>query len=900
MREAVDSWSVRLAARVYRLCIFALPGPLYDGFGQDMQDDFRAIARDAHDRRGGVAVLSALLRAVLDLFGRSLGERLQLSDVAAAKLPLGERMQLLFQELRQAGRSIMKRPGFSFVAVLTLALGIGANVAIFAVVNAVLIRPLPYSESERMVWIQHHAPGLSLPDLESGVGTVMLFQKFARSYSSMAAVVDAASNLTGTAEPARVQVLRVTPALFDVMRLKPIMGRRLTEADEVRGAPDVALLTYRGWQNHFGGSPSVLGQVVRLNDRPTTMVGVLPKEFQHPDWENELVVPMHFDPNEGFGAFGIGHIARLAPGATIETAQAEATRLISRLPELYPDITPEFLKKAGWSVSVSSFRDRLVGDAKTALWVVLGTVGFLLLVACASVANLFLVRAEGRQREIAVRFALGATGPRVAATFLSESMLLGISGGFWGLVLAYWSVRALVAASPPQLPRLSEINVDLRVALFAIGIGAVAGLVFGLMPLPMHLRRSLHGLVRAGRGFVGGRERNHVRKSLIVAQIALAVVLVTGSGLMLRSFANLRAVDPGIRTDGVLTLGISLGDEVSKPVAAARYQQIVDELNALPGVQHAAATNALPLNSSGINGGSFRIQSKPREEGALPPVAMYAIITDDYLPSIGTRLVQGRAIERADHEQNRAVALVNQTFARLHLGGNAVGERLAFGEDSLTWIEVVGVVEDVRTFGLSEDVRALAYLPMTTHVPGARIGIMTAVIRTTGDPAALIGAARAAVKRAAPAAPITSARTMQQVMDRSLADTAFTMTIILIAALVALLLGAIGLYGVIGYVVSQRTQEIGVRIALGAIPAQVRTLVLRQGLVLAAGGVAIGLVAAVSLSRVLESLLFQVETRDPLVFALVPLTMLSVTALASYLPARRASNVSPLQALRSE
>ncbi len=894
-----DRWLVRAAARVYGVCTLFLPRTL-SGFRIDMVDDFRSIARSAWQQRGLIGLVFVLGRSVVDLFSRSLGERLEFHDVGAAKLPPGERMQLLIHELRLAARGMVKRPGFSIVAALTLALGIGANVAIFAVVNAVLIRPLPYSESNRIVWIQHHAPGLNLPDLESSAGTIALYQKFAKSYSNSAALVVTQSNMTGGAEAARVTVMAATPSLFDVLRLRPIMGRRLVDADEQPGAPRVALLTYRGWQTHFAGSATVLGQVVRVNDHPTEIVGVLPKEFQHPTWETELVVPLHVDPADGFGTFGTGNIARLAPGVSVEAAQAEATRLFPRIIELYPNVTPDFLKKAGFSVTIQTMRDRLVGDARTALWVVLGTVGFLLLIACASVANLFLVRAEGRHREIAVRFALGATRARVAATFLSESLLLGISGGLWGLLLAYWGVRALVAAGPPQLPRLTEINVDWRVALFAIAIGLMAGLVFGLLPLPQHLRHSLHGLAREGRGTTGSRQRHRVRKTLIVAQIALAVVLVTGSGLMLRSFANLRAVDPGMRPEGVLTLGVSLGEDVAKPIAADRYQQILSEIRSLPGVLKASATNSLPLSPDGLNGSSFRIEGKPRAEGTLPPVVMYAIITEDYLSAAGISLLQGRAIERADHEQKRLVMLVNESFARSYLGGRALGERIAIADDSTTWIEIVGVVGDVRTFGLREEVRPMAYLPMTTHVRGARTGLMHLVIRTAGEPAALTGAARAAVKRVAPTTPVTTARTMQEVMDESLADTSFTMTILLIAAVVALLLGAIGLYGVIGYVVSQRTQEIGVRIALGAIPAQVRGLVLRQGMVLAAGGVAIGLAAAVALSRVLESLLFQVDTRDPFTFALVPLTMLAVTALASYLPARRASNVSPLQALRSE
>jgi putative ABC transport system permease protein len=895
--------SVRFALRLFQWCLRMLPEPLRRDFGVEIGADFRELAKGAHGRGGALAVLLVLLRSTVDVLLRSLSER-WVSDhesfsEAERRLSLGERIMLLGQELRLALRGIIRRPGFTTVAVLTLALGIGANVAIFAVVNAVLIRPLPYTASERIVWFNHHAPGLNLPEMESSAGTITLYRELAKSYESIAAIVVGETNLSGTADPARITVLRTTPSIFDVLRLRPEMGRRLIESDAARGAPRVALLSYRGWQTHFGGARDVIGRTIRLDDEVTEIVGVMPKHFAHPTPEIEVVVPMLVAREDGFSAFGIGAIARLAPGATLEAARAEAIRLQPRISELYPDVKAEFLKKAGWRVTVVSMRDRLVGDAETALWIVLGTVGFLLLVACASVANLFLVRAEGRQREVGIRFALGATRSRVASTFLSESLVLGIAGGAWGLLLAFLGVRAIVAAAPPQLPRVQEISVDLRVMLFAAAVSIAAGLVFGILPLPGQMRRPLHGLARAGRGHTIGRDRQRVRKALIVTQIALAVVLITGSGLMLRSFNRLRAVDPGIRPDGVLTLGVSIGEQIEKPRAAAAYQRMVDEMRSTPGARYAAVTNSLPLRSDGINGGSFFIKSKPRAEGTLPPVAMYSVVSDGFFQTMGIPIHQGRGIERADHENKRSVAVVNESFARSFLDGKAMGEFISFGDDSV-WIEIVGVVGDVRTFGLREEIRPTAYLPMTTHIETARIGLMYLVARTDSDPIALVPSARAVVRRVAPATPVTTARTMNDVLRESVADTSFTTTILLIAALVALALGAIGLYGVIGYVVSQRTQEIGVRIALGAIPSQVRTMVLRQGLVLAGVGVALGLGAAVALTRVLQSLLFEVDSRDPLTFALVPAVMLTVSGIAAYLPARRASSVSPLEAIRAE
>jgi predicted permease len=902
MKPERDAGAVRLAQRVFGSFLRLLPAELRADFGAEMSADFAGLARDAHGRHGFPGVLVVLLRSTLDLLLRSSSEHWQpdpyyLSE--RGKLPLGERMSLLRQELRLAVRALMKRPGFTLVAVLTLALGIGANVAIFAVVNAVLIRPLPYAESERIIRIFHHAPGLQLPDLENSPGTMKLYQQ-ARSFEHLAGYSRIARNMVGSQQPARVSVLSMTPSLFDVLQVKPAMGRRFVAEDaHFDSPPRVAILTYTGWRTHFAGAQDVIGKKISLNGWPIEIVGVMPKGFAFPDADTELLTPEAINPDGAFGEFGLGGIARLKTGVSLERARAEVAQLQPRLTDLFPRVTPQWLKNAGWSSSVETLRDNTVQDAETALWIVLGTVGFLLLVACASVANLFLVRAESRQRETGIRFALGATHARVAATFISESLLLGVAGGAWGLLLAYAAVRAIVAAAPAQLPRLNELNLDFTVVLFAAVISIVAGLIFGILPLPTQMRRSMQGLARAGRGNTEGRERHRLRKTLIVTQIALAVVLVTGSGLMLRSFQRLRAVDPGVRTDGVLTLGVSLGEDQDKAKAAAIYQRMVDELRLLPGVVRAGATNSLPLDPDGLNGSSFRIESRPRDETQLPPVSMYAVVTEDYFPAIGTPILRGRGIERGDHEHNRAVVVVSHTFERELMGGKALGERIAFGTDS-TWLEIVGVVGDVRTFGLREDIRPMAYLPMTTSNNSARIGLMNLVVRSHGDPVSLVAAARSKVQRIDPNTPITSVRTLNDVRNESIADTSFTTTILLIAAIVALLLGAIGLYGVIGYVVSQRTQEMGVRIALGAIPAQVRAMVLRQGVVLAGIGVAIGLGAAVALTRLMQAILYETDTRDPLTFAIVPAVMLAVSVVAAYVPARRASSVSPLQAIRSE
>lgn len=801
-------------------------------------------------------------------------------------------------ELKQAARSLARRPGFTIVAALTLALGIAANVAIFAVIDGVLLRPLPYPESERIVNVMHHAPGLQLPDLENSPGTLALYRQHARSFSSIAGVQESSRNLTGGLQPVRVQVAEVSPSWFDVMQVQPLRGRRFVEADADTLAAPVAVLTHEGWQAHFGGREDVLGSLVEIDGTSTEIIGILPpRAYTNPDMA--VILPLFIDPNGPIGRFGIIGVARLAPGVTLDAARTEVEQLQARIPEQSNgEMTAEVLERFGWSVSMQTLRERITGDIRPALLVVLGTVAFLLLVACASVANLFLVRAESRQRESGLRLALGASRARLAASFLSESMLLGLGGGVIGLVLAAFGVRALIAAAPAELPRIQEVSVDASVLLFAFVLSVVAGLLFGLLPLPQQLRAPLQQLVRDGRGSAG-RDRQRMRKTLIVAQIALALVLLTGSMLMLRSFERLRNVDPGVNPDGVLTLGVSVGDGVGRLQAAQLYQRMTGEAAALPGVTSAGVVNALPLDPEGMNGGSFELESRPRAEDEIPQVAFYSAISAGYFEAIGTTLLQGRSIERADTEERRSVVWVSESFARDFLDGKALGERVRF--DSVSgWMEIVGVVRDVRTFGLREPIRPMVYVPMTEPIGTMQVASMTLVLRTTGDPASLAPAARAAVQRTEPNVPITTARTMAAVVRESMADTAFTTTVLMIAAVVALLLGAIGLYGVIGYVVTQRTQEIGVRIAIGARPEQVRTMVLREGLVLALVGIVIGTAAAAALTRGLESVLYEVNRLDPLTFVVVPLVLLLTSALAAWVPARRAAAIAPLEALRSE
>ncbi|HEX7118838.1 MAG TPA: ABC transporter permease [Longimicrobiales bacterium] len=912
-RGGGDRRVVRGAVAVYGAFVRLFPAGFRAAYGAAMVSDFRRLAGDA---RGVAGVVGVALRCCLEAAWHAPVERLRARRTAArvgrsATAPSGAgggpgrrgRRGVAgaavagLRELRFAVRSLARRPGFALVVVATLALGIGANVAIFAVVNAVLIRPLPYPESERIVTIRHHAPGLSLPELENSDGTIRLYREFARTVEDVALVRGSSRNLVGGERPARVRVLEVSPQFFDVVRTEPRLGRRFLDEDVAPGAPAVAILTHAGWQRHFGGDRRVLGRTVELDGVRAEIVGVMPPGFHYRDPNEMVLVPRDIGPNPQFGAFGTVSIARLAPGVTLDDARREVAALQPRLTELFPEMTPQFFEQARWSVDVMRLRDIVVGDVEAALWIVLGTVAFVLLIACANVANLFLVRAEGRKREVAIRAALGASGSRLAASVLAESVLLGVAGGVVGTALAAAGVRMLVASGAARLPRLHEVGLDGTTLLFAAAVSVLAGLAFGALPLPGLLGAGSGAALREGRAGTGTRARHRTRKLLIAGQVALALVLLTGSGLMLRSFQRLRSVDPGFRAERVLTLGISLGPVADEAAAAATYRRIVDGVAALPGVRAAGATAALPLLVGGAKGSSFSIESRPQADDALPLFTMYGAVTSGHFEAVGIPLLAGRRVERRDDEVAAPVAWVNQEFARRYLDGDAVGERIRLYADD-PWLEIVGVVGDVRGFGLDAEVRPMVYLPVTTTVRGTGRELMVLTVRTAGDPLALLPAVRRVVERVAPDAPLTTARTLEQVVSESLKERSFTVVVLGLAAGVALVLGAVGLYGVIGYITSRRTREIGLRIALGARPGQVRAMVLRQGLAVIAVGLGGGLAAALALTPLLRSLLFGISPGDPLTFAAAAAVLAAVGLLATYLPARKASAVEPLEALR--
>ena len=799
-------------------------------------------------------------------------------------------------ELRHATRALLQRPSYTLVAALTLALGIGANVAIFTVLNGVLLKPLSFPDSERIVEVRHHAPGLNMAEMQSSPGMVVQYRKNARSLTPMAGTQGRQLNLTGSGAPERLRAIAVTPEIFDVLATRPVMGRAFTDVDAQKGAAPVVVLMHSLWQSRFGGDSQVIGKTVQIDGRSAEIVGVMPREFVYPDPRTSILVPLLIDPTAGFGSFGMVGLARLRPGVALDSARTEITQLQQRIPEWFPGLSRQVLDGFNWSVSVTPLRERVVASISSTLWILFGTVGLVLLIAGANVANLFLVRAESRQHEFAVRAALGASRGRIAATFLAESLVLATIGGAAGLLIAVAATDLLVAYGPAQLPRLQDVRIDLTVVAFTAVLSLLSAMALGLLPAVSVARRPMAATVREGsRGSTSGKARHRLRHLLIVTQVAMALVLLVGSGLMLRSAARLNAVDPGFAIERVLTAGVSLGSRADRAQAVNFYHRVLDEVAALPGVEAVGAGSTLPIGATGLTGSNLAIKSKPRAETEVGAFAMYYAVTDGYFDTLGVRLLEGRAPAREDSEQQRAIVWVNQTFARQLLDNRAIGDAIRIGD---RWLEIVGVVGDIRTFGLREEPRPMAYLPLSDTSVG--VDVMQLALRTSGDASSMATALRAAIDRVDASVPLTAIRTMDDLVSSSVAQLSFAMTLLLIAAALSLVLGVVGLYGVISYIVGQRTAEIGIRLALGARPARVRAMILRQGLTVAAIGVVVGLVAALAMTRLMASLLFEVSTRDPLTFVAVALLLTVVSALAIYFPARRASRIDPMGALRQQ
>lgn len=905
---STSSLTVRAGTALYSALLRLAPSSFRQAVGAETVNDLSEMLAEAR-RTGRLHVLRVTAGACFDLLACLPAEwtRATPNDNQRSN-ERGEWVMNGMRELRLAARTLARRPGFAVIAALTLALGIGANVAIFSIVNAVLLQPLPYEDSGRIVEYRHHAPGLDLPELNNSEGMIALYADRADVFEATAAYGTGTFNLTGGDEAARIDVVSVSPEIFDILRVQPLLGRPFTASDATPDGPHVALLSYDSWQNRFGADPDILGRTVELDGNPAEVVGVMPGSFHFPEPGFEVYSPLHVDPDGPFGAFGTQTVSRLAPGMTTEIAEARLNEIITLIPERFPDMNAGFLESSGFNATVRTLRDRLVADVESTLWIILGTVGFVLLIACANVANLFLVRAESRQKEIAVRAALGAGRSTVAGTFLAESLVLGIAGGAFGVLLAMSSVGPLLALA--ELPRAEEVTVGLPSLALAGFLSIVTGLVFGALPMVRYAgRRGAAALRDGSRGSTAGPGRSRVRNLLVASQLALGLVLLIGSGLMFRSFSELRAVDLGIEPDPVLTMGLNRNRGEAPDVSARFFEEAAERVAALPGVAGVGITSSIPLMGSGTNGGSFFIESRPRQEDELPPVALYRAVGGDYFGSLGIPLVAGRGLERSDWEENRGVVWVNESFANTFFDGDPLGERISWdgndeGGDGTPWAEIVGVVGDVREFGLSdEDLRPSAYFPMVaTGADDIEIQslFLTIAMEDGIDPLSIAQGAERTIRDFAPAVPITATRTMADIVDEAMETTSATMIVLAVATAMALFLGAIGLAGVISYVVGQRTREIGVRVALGARASDVSGMILRQSLTVTVAGTILGLAGAFGLTRLLEAVLFEVSSTDPLTFLTAPLVLVAVSLAATWLPVRRASRVDPMEALRAE
>jgi putative ABC transport system permease protein len=805
-------------------------------------------------------------------------------------------MNALVQDLRYALRMLVKSPAFSAIAILTLGLAIGANTAIFSVVNAVLLRPLPYPHSEQLVRIFGAQPQLDLAP--TSPANFLEWNEENKVFERIATYVGQGFNLTGTDKPERVIGARVSADLLPLLGVQPARGRFFTEEEDQEGRGKVVILSHEFWRSRFGGEANTLQQTITLNDQPHTVVGVMPPGFAFPNTRTQVWVPVAFNSAERAtrDTNFIDVVARLKPGISIEQARANMNAIAQSQAERYPTTN------TGVGAKVVSLHEQMIGDVRPMLIVLLAAVAFVLLIACANIANLLLARAAARQREMAIRGALGASRSRVIRLLLTESIVLSVIGGAVGLVLAIWSLDLLVSLKPANLPRLAEIGVNRTVFLFTLAISVFTGIVFGLVPAWQASKPDLNeGLKESARGSSGGPRRHQVRAALVVAEVALSLVLLVGAGLMIRSFARLLAVDPGFKADHVLTAFVSL--PVPKypkwEEQAAFFERLLDRLQSAPGVT-AGVVSDMPLFGGSSTG--FDVDGRPEALPGNRAMTDYRIINSDYFAAMGMKLLKGRAFSRFDRDGAPGVVIINETMAKRYLAGEEpVGKRLNLSGDPKDSREIVGVVADVRNYGIDVDVKPEVYVPFLQGKPAYLSGIASAmniVVRSSTDPARLATSLREQVQALDKDQPISEIRTMEWYLADSMAQRRFNMLLLGAFAGLALILAAVGIYGVIAYTVAQRTHEMGIRIALGAQRTDIFKLIFGQAMLTTVAGIVIGLGAALGLTRLLQNLLYQVTATDPLVFASITLLLLLVAMAATYIPARRAMKVDPITALR--
>jgi putative ABC transport system permease protein len=902
-REASRSLAVRGALFVYSRALALLPRDFRSDFGAELASCFQRIATNARSRRGRGAVGLVLMWSLLDLATRAPREHL-LAARAGATGTGG--WSGLWLDLRQAARRLIRRPTFTVSAVLALGLGIAASTSVFSLVHNVVMKPLPYPASDELVVVDHGGTGVGI-DRGLGVtyGVYRLYRERVETASAIAMYTTLTSTLTGVGDPDRLEVVRATPSLAGVLEVAPSMGRWFGEEEAQEGSAATTVLSHGLWRDRFGSDPQIIGASIELNGIPSEVIGVMPPDFAFPRATTELWVPRAL-PATGIGGWNEQSVARLAPGRTPEDLRRELAGLLPALREVGGDpATAElYLDDTGVFPRIVPLKENMVGSVRATLWILLGAVGVVLLIAVANTANLFLVRAEEGQRDSVVRAALGAGRLRLLRAWLAETLLLSSAAAGVGIAGAFVGVTLLKRYAPVEVPRLGEVQLHAPALAVALGTAALAGLALGLIPA-IRSRGSLAAeLKHAGRA-TGSPVRLRGRNFLMAMQVALALVLLISSGLLFQTFRHMGAVDFGFSERQALLFDIGLPESryETESSTQAFHAELRSSVAALPGVESVGSIHpCLPLSGNFCWGDLLEVEGRPVPQGEIPPVTGFRVVTGDYFQTMGIP-VRGRPLEVADEQGNPLSIVLSEAAAEAYFpGGDPIGRRVGIeATENGQWYTVVGVAADVQSRVTTDEFRRLAYLPaVPDREAGPELRNMTYVVRTSLEPEALVSAVRGAVAGIDPGIPLVDARTLESVISDATAPTAFTLALVGIAALAALLLGIVGVYGVVAYAVSQRTNEIGVRMALGARADHVRWMVLRQGGAVVGTGVALGLAAALGLTRLMRALLFEVSPSDPATYAALTAILLTASALALWFPARRASRVSPMEALRRE
>ena len=833
---------------------------------------------------------------------------------------LGNWLLSVFSDCRFALRQFRKNPAFAAIAVLTLALGIGANSAVFTVVNRVLLHPLPYPESDQLIALWLDAPGAGgLASFSGGLqlspSMYITFSDHNQTLQSMGIWMSGRANVTGVAQPEEVRTAVISDGILQTLEVPPLQGRWFSPADQDTRGSKTVMLSYSYWQSRFGGDSGVVGRTLQVDAQSREIVGVMPRDFRMVDQDFDLLIPMGVDRvHQKLAPFGYDGIARLKPGASLAQANADLARLIPRWMDSWsngPGTNPHYYDRWRITPNFHSLKQQVIGNVSSVLWVVMATVGIVLLIACTNIANLLLVRAESRQQELSIRAALGATRRRIARELLVESLVISFAGGVLAVGVAYTSLRLLVATGPADLPRLTEISLDARSFGFTLLLSVFSGLFFGSIPIWKYARASTLAMVHsADRTATAGRPRQRSRNVLVISQVAMALVLLVSAALMIRTFAALREVEPGFAdVSNVQTMRISIPDTlIPDPLLVTRTQNsIADQIAAIPAVTAVGFASAVPMDGADPNWDELAVEGKSYE-GGEPPLRMFNYVSPGYFKALGTRIVAGRDFTWADIYGLRPMVIVSENFARESWGSApaAVGKRVR-QFTNMPWQEVIGVVEDVRVHGVDKNPPPIVYWPAMLNDPytakptidGPNSVTFTIRSQRAGEQE-FISRLQRAVWSVNSDLPLAQIRTMHDIYSRSLARTSFTLVMLAIAGSMGLALSIIGIYGVISYAVSQRTREIGIRLALGAQKRELRWIFVRSALGLTGIGVAIGLGAAAVVAGLMRTLLFGVSPLDLRTFVTVPLVLAAAAALASYLPARRAAKLDPIVALRCE